>query len=108
MGTDAVYSEETISGKMLLEFISVALKQVMQAHLDAREGEPPSGKRKSKGSFSGRGMSLQHALYILRMQKCDIFANRILPREAAKAVDDVYKLFGYDRPKTVDRPARRS
>ncbi len=106
-GTDAVHSEEAISGKMLLEFISAALKQMMQARLDACEEELSSGKWKSKGPISGRGLSLQHALYILRMQKCDIFANRILPREAHKAVDDVYKLFGYDRPKPIERRSLR-
>lgn len=107
MDNAAVHSEETFSGKMLLEFISLSLKQMLQNHLKARKEELSSRKRKNKDSIPGRNLSVQHAFYVLRRQKCDIFENRILPRETAKAVNDAYKLFGYDRPKSLDRRSLR-
>ena len=42
-------------------------------------------------------------MYILRGQKCDVFENRILPREKTKAINDAYKLFGYECPRAIDR-----
>ncbi len=103
LGKAAVHSEESFAGKLLLDFISIAVKQMLQNHLKKRKEELSSRKRKNKDAIPGRNLSAHHAMYILRGQKCDVFENRILPREKTKAINDTYKLFGYECPRAIDR-----
>lgn len=76
---------------------------MLQSHLKKCKEELSSRKRKNKDAISGRNLSSHHAMYILRGQKCDVFENRILPREKTKAINDAYKLFGYKCPRAIDR-----
>ncbi len=104
LGNAAVQTEDTFRGKLLLELVSIAVKEMLQNHLKARKEELSSKKRKNKDAIPGRNLSAHHMMYILRSQKCDIFENRILPRECTKTVNEAYKLIGYECPKTFDRP----
>lgn len=96
-----VHSEEAYSGKLLLDFIALAVSQMLQNHVKQRKGELSSRKRKNKNDIPGVNLSAPHALFILRNQKCDVFDNMILPRERNRSVNDVYKLFGYEPPAQI-------
>ena len=76
---------------------------MLQNHLKKRKEELSS--RKNKNAILGRNLFAHHAMYTLRGQKCDVFENRILPREKTKAINDAYKLFGYECPRALDRPS---
>jgi hypothetical protein len=43
------------------------------------------------------------AFQLLRNQKCKVFADTIIPQEAVKKVNDLYKKFGMKSPKTIAR-----
>lgn len=103
LGDAGVHDEETYSGKLLVEFAALSANQMLQNHLKKRKEELSARKRKKKDDIPGRNLSVSHALSILRNQKCDIFDNRLLPRERSKSVNDVYKLFGYPAPSSIDR-----
>lgn len=93
-----VHTEEAYSGKLLLDFISLVVSQMMQNHVKQRKEDLSSRKRKNKENIPGYNLSAPHTMFILRNQKCDVFDNMILPRERNKSVNDVYKLFGYTPP----------
>ncbi len=105
LGKAAVHTEEAFAGKLLLDFISIVVKQMLQNHLKQRKEELSARKRKKKDAIPGRNLSVNHAMYILRCQKCDVYENRILPRECTKSVNEAYKLFGYECPKVLDVPS---
>lgn len=107
LGTAAVHTEEAFRGKLLLDIISIAVKQMLQNHLKARKEELSAEKRKNKDAIPGRNLSAHHLMYILRSQKCDIFENKVLPRECTKTVRGAYKLIGYECPKTFDRSSEQ-
>lgn len=103
LGKVAVHSEETFRGKLLLDFTVLAVGQMLQNHLKRRKEELSSRKKVKKDDIPGRDLSVSHALYLLRNQKCDVFENKVLPREVGKRVNDVYRLFGYEIPLSIDR-----
>ncbi len=104
MSRVAVHSEEAFSGKILLDFATLSVNQMLQNHLKRRKEALSSKKRKHKDSIPGRNLSAPHALYILRNQKCDVFENRLIPRERTKVVNEVYELFGYRPPAALEHP----
>lgn len=106
MSDVAVHSEEAYSGKVLIDFAALAVNQMLQNHLKKRKAELSSKKRKNKDSIPGRNLSAPHALFILRNQKCDVFENKLIPRERTKKVNDVYKLFGYDPPAFLENAGK--
>lgn len=99
----AVHSIDTLIGKWLIEFIAMSVNQSMINMFKEKKKNMGSKKRKHKNDIPGRDMSVSHALYILRNQKCDIFENIVLPRESTAAVADAYRLFGYESPKKLRR-----
>lgn len=98
MSRVAVHSEEAYSGKILIDFVALAVNQMLQNHIRERKEVLSSKKRKNKDNIPGRNLSAPYALFILRNQKCDVFENKLIPRERTKAVNDVYNLFGYKPP----------
>ena len=105
LGKAAVHTEEAFRGKLLLDFISIVVKQMLQNHLKERKEILSARKRKNRDAIPGRNLSANHAMYVLRCQKCDVFENRILPRECTKSVNEAYKLFGYECPRYIDTPS---
>ena len=99
----AIHSEECFKGKLLMEFIALAVNQALQNHFKARKEFLSSKKRKNKDAIPGRNLSPAHALSVLRNQKCKVFENVILPSEPTKSVNDVYRLVGFECPKRLER-----
>lgn len=106
MSDVAVHSEKAYSGKVLIDFAALAVNQMLQNHLKKRKEELSSKKRKNKDNIPGRNLSAPHALFNLRNQKCDVFENKLIPRERTKTVNDVYKLFGYDPPAFLENAGK--
>ena len=83
-------SEDTFRGHLMLTFLATAILQKLQRdilHL-----------RKKGDKTNPEG-----ALMRLRNQKCKVYLRDIIPQEAVKEINDVYKLLGIKCPITIAR-----
>ncbi len=80
-----VHTEETFRGHLLLTFISSVIVKMIQDDLKDTAFNPTS------------------AFLQLKNQKCKVFDNDIIPQEAVKKVNDIYKKFKFKSPKTILR-----
>ena len=72
----------------MLTFLATVLLQKLQRDILA--------KRKKKDKTNPEG-----ALFALRNQKCKVYADEIVPQEAVKSINDVYKLFQIKCPAAI-------
>ena len=82
-----VHTEETFRGHLMLTFISSIIVKILQDELKSTACNPIS------------------AFLQLRNQKCKVFDSEIIPQEAVKKVNDIYKKFKLNYPKLVLRKA---
>jgi hypothetical protein len=82
-----VHTEETFRGHLMLTFISSVLVKMFQDELKDSVFNPIS------------------AFLQLRNQKCKVFDKDIIPQEAVKKVNDIYKKFKLSYPKSILRKA---
>lgn len=75
-----VQNEGTFRGHLMLTFLATVLLQKLQRDIIA--------KRKKKDKINPEG-----ALMLLKNQKCKVYTEEIVPQEAVKSINDVYKLF---------------
>lgn len=80
-----VHTEETFRGHLMLTFISSVIVKMLQDAL-------------KDTAFNTMSAFLQ-----LRNQKCKVFDRDIIPQEAVKKVNDIYKKFGLRCPKSILR-----
>jgi len=83
-----VQNEDTFRGHLMITFLATVLLQKLQRDILA--------KRKKKDKTNPEG-----ALFILRNQKCKVYANEIVPQEPVKSINDVYKLFKIKCPTVI-------
>ena len=83
-----VQNEDTFRGHLMLTFLATVLLQKLQRDILA--------KRKKNDKTNPEG-----ALFTLRNQKCKVYANEIVPQEAVKSINDVYKLFQIKCPAVI-------
>jgi hypothetical protein len=83
-----VENEDTFRGHLMLTFLATVLLQKLQRDIII--------KRKKKDKINPEG-----ALMVLRNQKCKVYTDEIVPQEAVKAVNDVYKLFQIKCPSAI-------
>ena len=83
-----VQNEDTFRGHLMLTFLATVMLQKLQRDILA--------KRKKKDKTNPEG-----ALFTLRNQKCKVYANEIVPQEAVKSINDVYKLFQIKCPAAI-------
>jgi hypothetical protein len=82
-----VHTEETFRGHLMLTFISSIIVKLLQDELKDTAFNPIS------------------AFLQLRNQKCKVFDRDIIPQEAVKKVNDIYKKFKLGYPKSLPRKA---
>ena len=75
-----IQNEDTFRGHLMLTFLATVLLQKLQRDILA--------KSKKKDKINPEG-----ALFGLRNQKCKVYEDEIVPQEAVKSINDVYKLF---------------
>jgi hypothetical protein len=85
-----VQNEETFRGHLMLTFLATVLLQKLQRDILT--------KRKKKDKINPEG-----ALMVLRNQKCKVYTDEIIPQEAIKSINDVYKLFQIKCPNAISR-----
>ena len=83
-----VQNEDTFRGHLMVTFLATVLLQMLQRDILA--------KRKKKDKINPEGV-----LFTLRNQKCKVYANEVVPQEAVKSINDVYKLFKIKCPATI-------
>jgi len=83
-----IQNEDTFRGHLMLTFLATVLLQKLQRDIIS--------KRKNKDKINPEG-----ALMSLRNQKCKVYADEIVPQEAVKSINDVYKLFQIKCPTTI-------
>jgi transposase len=82
-----VHTEETFRGHLMLTFISSVIVKILQDELKSTAFNPIS------------------AFLQLRNQKCKVFDRDIIPQEAVKKVNDIYRKFKLNYPKLIVRKA---
>lgn len=85
-----VQNEDTFRGHLMLTFLATVILQKLQRDILT--------KRKKKDKINPEG-----AFIALRNQKCKVYDNEIVPQEAVKAINDVYKLFKIKCPYTISK-----
>ena len=85
-----VQNEDTFRGHLMLTFLATVLLQKLQRDILT--------KRKKKDKINPEG-----ALIALRNQKCKVYEDEIVPQEAVKNINDVYKLFKIKCPHVISR-----
>lgn len=85
-----VQSEDTFRGHLMLTFLATAVLQKLQQ--DILSLRKKSDKTNPEGAFMK-----------LRNQKCKVYDNSIIPQEAVKEINDVYKLLGIKCPTAIPR-----
>jgi hypothetical protein len=85
-----VQNEDTFRGHLMLTFLATVLLQKLQRDILA--------KRKKKDKINPEG-----AFIALRNQKCKVYQNEIVPQEAVKSINEVYKLFQINCPHVISR-----
>ena len=83
-------NEDTFRGHLMLTFMAAAILQKMQRDILT--------KRKKGDKTNPEG-----ALMKLRNQKCKVYDENIVPQEAVKEINDVYKLLGIKCPTMIAR-----
>jgi hypothetical protein len=83
-----VQSEDTFRGHLMVTFLATVLLQKLQRGILT--------KRKKKDKINPEG-----ALFALKNQKREVYANEIVPQEAVKSINDVYKLFQINCPAAI-------
>jgi hypothetical protein len=83
-----VQNEDTFRGHLMITFLATVLLQKLQRDILA--------KSKKKDKISPEG-----ALFVLRNQKCKVYDDEIVPQEAVKSINDIYKLFKIKCPVVV-------
>ena len=83
-----VQNEDTFRGHLMITFLATVLLQKLQRDIIA--------KRKKNDKTNPEG-----ALFALRNQKCKVYADEIVPQEAVKCINDVYRLFKMDCPAAI-------
>ena len=78
-----VQTEETLRGHLLIVFIATMIAMKIQEELKDTSLNPAS------------------AFQLLRNQKCKVFSDQIIPQEALRKVNDLYRLFGIKSLKTI-------
>ena len=85
-----VQNEDTLCGHLMLTFIATAILQKLQRDIIALR------KKGDKTNPEG-------ALMKLRNQKCKVYRDKIIPQEAVKEINDVYKLLRIDCPNVINK-----
>ena len=85
-----VQNEDTFRGHLMLTLLATVLLQKLQRDIIA--------KRKKKDKINPEG-----AFFALRNQKCKVYEAEIVPQEAVKNINDVYKLFQIKCPHAISR-----
>jgi transposase len=80
-----VHTEEIFRGHLFLTFISSVIVKMIQDDLKDTVFNPT------------------RAFLQLKNQQCKVFDNDIIPQEAVKKVNDIYKKFTFKSPKTILR-----
>jgi len=80
-----VHTEQTFRGHLILTFIASVIVKMLQQDLNDTTFNPMS------------------VFLALRNQKCKVFDHDIIPQEAVKKVNDIYKLFNINCPKSIPR-----
>jgi len=83
-------SEDTFRGNLMLQFLATAILQKLQRDIL---------RLRKKGDKTNP----EGALMRLRNQKCKVYARDIIPQEAVKEINAVYKLLGLYCPTTIPR-----
>jgi hypothetical protein len=85
-----IQNEDTFRGHLMLTFMATAVFQQLQREIIE--------KRKK-----GDKINPEFALFKLHGQKCKIFSKNIIPQEAVKEINSIYKLLGIVCPTTISR-----
>ena len=85
-----VQNEETFRGHLMLTFLATVLLQKLQRDIIA--------KRKKNEKINPEG-----AFLTLRNQKCKVYEEEIVPQEAVKSINDIYKLFHIECPTVISK-----
>ena len=83
-----IQNEDTFRGHLMITFLATVLLQKLQRDILA--------KSKKKDKINPEG-----ALFALRNQKCKVYIDEIVPQEAVKRINDVYKLFKMNCPTAI-------
>lgn len=78
-----VQSEETFRGHLLMTFLATVIQRLIQLKAHSHK------------------WSLDDLFTILRNHKCKAFTDVIIPQEATKKQNEIYKAFGIKIPKTI-------
>jgi hypothetical protein len=79
-----VQKEETFRGHLLIAFLASVIVRMLQQDIKDTPYSPESAQQ------------------ILRNQKCKVFEDCVIPQEATKKANDLYKYFKMNIPKKVD------
>ena len=85
-----VQNEDTFRGHLMLTFLATVILQKLQRDILT--------KRKKKDKINPEGV-----LFTLRNQKCKVYDDEIVPQEAVKNINDVYKLFKIKCPFAISK-----
>lgn len=85
-----IHTEETFRGHLMLTFLATVVMQKLQRDI--------IGKRKKKDKTNPEG-----ALMSLRNQKCKVYDQEIVPQEAVKNINDIYRLCRIVCPITIPK-----
>jgi hypothetical protein len=90
-----VQTEETFRGHLMLTFLATVVLQKLQRDIIK--------KSKKKDKINPEGATM-----VLRNQKCKVFDEAVVPQEAVKNVNDVYRLFGIHCPAVMAKCSKNS
>jgi len=90
-----IQTEDTFRGHLMLTFFATIVLQKLQRDIIVKS------KKKDKINPEGATMAL-------RNQKCKVFDEAVVPQEAVKSVNDVYRLFGFHCPDSIVKCSKNS
>ena len=85
-----IQTEERFKGHLMLTFLATVLLQKLQRDILA--------KRSKKNKINPEG-----TLMALRNQKCKVYEKAVIPQEAVKNINDVYKLLKIECPTIIQK-----
>jgi hypothetical protein len=85
-----IQNENTLRGHLMLTFMATAILQRLQRDIIA--------KRKKGDKINPEGAFMK-----LRNQKCKVYSKNVVPQEAVKEINAIYKLLKIDCPTTIAR-----
>jgi hypothetical protein len=85
-----VQNESTFRGHLMITFLATVILQRLQRDIIA--------KSKKKNRINPEGV-----LMTLRNQKCKVYTDEIVPQEAVKNINDIYKLFQIKCPTVIPK-----